>query len=195
MEKQLQFDEKMIARNFFAINDFSKAENGNFKVSGLLSVFDSEEDNMNGYVYHAGCYNDFCKNYFEKNMKNIPLDILHNTMDIYHLAGKVTEFAVTNSEARIVAEVSRFTPLFENIVGLIEDEVLQGFSDMSFVNDGYFDGTKNLFHVKQCSIFSVTLTQNPAVAKSQLKAMNATKFNFENIKTETEEKKSTFFGL
>ena len=186
-------NDKIIARNFFAINDFSKSENGNYKVSGLLSIFDNEVENINGYVYHKGCYNNFCQNYYAANNKNIPLDILHNTSDIYHLAGKVTEFTATENEVRIISEVSRFTPLFNNIVGLIEDGVLQGFSDMSFVNDGQFDPKTNLLHVKECSIFSVSLVQNPAVVKSQLQAMNATKFNF--TKKNEEVRKSSFFGL
>lgn len=186
-------NDKIIARNFFAINDFSKSESGNYKVSGLLSIFDNEDENFNGYVYHKGCYNNFCENYYAANKKNIPLDILHNTGDIYHLAGKVTEFNATENEVRIIAEVSRFTPLFENIVGLIEDGVLQGFSDMSFVNDGHYDDKTGLLHVTECSIFSVSLVQNPAVVKSQLQAMNATKFNF--TKKKEEAKKSSFFGL
>ena len=190
MEKQ----SNMFVRNFFALNDFSKSSNGNYKVSGLLSTFDNAESNFNGYVYKAGCYNDFCQNYYGKNGKNIPLDVLHNVTDLSHLVGKVTEFTATNSEARIVAEVSRYALHFENIVGLIEDGILQGFSDMSFVNDAkYLDN--GLLEVLSCSLFSVALVQNPAVVASSLVAANATKFNFET-KTENETKpKNTLFGL
>ena len=63
---------------------------------------------------------------------------------------------------------------------------------MSFVSDYYFDPETNLLHVKECQIFSVALVQNPAVVKSTLEALNATKFNFERKK---ESKKSVFFGL
>lgn len=184
--------DRIIAQNFFALNDFSKLENGNYGVKGLLTILDNEEENLNGYVYHSGCYDAFCNNYYAKNNKNIPLDLLHNVTDISHLAGKVTEFNAVGGEVRIVAEVSKSAVLFNNIVGLIEDGVLQGFSDMSFVSDYDHDPKTNLLHVKECAIFSVALVQNPAVAKSTLEAMNATKFNF---KKKEEVKKSVFFGL
>ena len=103
-------NDKIIARNFFAINDFSKSESGNYKVSGLLSIFDNEVENINGYVYHKGCYNNFCQNYYAANNKNIPLDILHNTSDIYHLAGKVTEFTATCPICSGVIELANGKP-------------------------------------------------------------------------------------
>jgi hypothetical protein len=195
------YNEMLMATNFFAINDFKKTENGNMKVSGLLTIFDNLTSNGNGLVYHAGCYDDFCKNYYQQNGKSIPLDLLHNTTDINHIAGKVTEFIVTNNEVRIVAEISKHAPLFENIVGMVEDGVLQGFSDMSYIDNGYFDNETELFHVNKCSIVSIALVPTPAVAKSQL-ALNSTKFTFgsENEKKENDikeeaEKRSVFFGL
>ena len=184
--------DRIIAQNFFALNDFSKLENGNYGVKGLLTILDDEQSNMNGYVYHSGCYDAFCNMYYAKNNKSIPLDLLHNVTDISHLAGKVTEFTSAGNEVRIVAEVSKSAVLFNNIVGLIEDGVLQVFSDMSFVSDYEYDPKTNLLHVKECQIFSVALVQNPAVVKSTLEALNATKFNFERKK---EPKKSVFFGL
>ena len=192
MENKQQQYNRPVASNFFAMNDFSKLENGNYGVKGLLTIFDNEVSNYNGYVYHSGCYDSFCKNYYEANKKNIPLDILHNTEDIHHLAGKVTEFSANENEVNIVAEVSKHAVLFNNIVGLIEDGILQGFSDLSFVSDYTIDNTTGLFHVKQCEIFSVALVQNPAVVKSTLEAINSTRFNFGNKK---EEKKSVFFGI
>ena len=195
-------NEKPIVRNFFAINDFKKTDSGNVVVSGLLTIFDNVTSNGNGLVYHAGCYDDFCKNYYQQNGKSIPLDLLHNPDNINHIAGKVTEFTVTNAEVKIVAEISKHAPLFENIVGLIEDGVLQGFSDMSYVDDGDYDRESGLFHVNKCSIISIALVPNPAVAKSQL-VLNSTKFTFgEEKKNEIEKekeneagKRSTFFGL
>lgn len=197
MEKQIQqqSDNKLIAQNFFAFNDFSKSENGNYKVSGLLSILDNEIENLNGYVYHSGCYNKFCKNYYEANGKNIPLDVLHNTWTLDHLAGKVTEFTAKDNEVRIVAEVSKSAIRYENIVGLIEDGVLQGFSDYSFIGKYDFDKEKELLHVYECFIQSVTLTTNPAVVKSQLETMNATKFNFNGKKKEDEEETKNSIGI
>ena len=186
MEKQ----QSNLISNFFAINDFSKAENGNYRVKGLLTTFDNPEANLNGYLYKAGCYDTFLKSYYQSNGKNIPLDILHNVTDLAHLVGKVTEFNVTKNEAQIVAEVSRYAIHFNSIVGLIEDGVLQGFSDMSFVNNGkYLDN--GMLEVSECSLFSVALVQNPAVVASKLQLANATKFNF----IEEEIPHNTLFNL
>ena len=69
---------RIIAQNFFALNDFSKLENGNYGVKGLLTILDDEQSNLNGYVYHAGCYDAFCNMYYAKNNKSIPLDLLHS---------------------------------------------------------------------------------------------------------------------
>ena len=190
-------DANPIARNFFAINDYSKSDNGNYKVSGLLTILDNEVENFNGYVYHSGCYDHFCKNYYQANSKNIPLDIFHNTWTLENLAGKVTEFISTKNEVRIVAEVSKHAIHFNSICGLIEDGILQGFSDMSHVLKYDIDNKTNLLHVYECAISSVTLTPNPAVVKSQLEAMNATKFTFAE-KKDIENKKAgglSIFGL
>ena len=190
-------DANPIARNFFAINDYSKSDNGNYKVSGLLTILDNEVENFNGYVYHSGCYDNFCKNYYQANSKNIPLDIFHNTWTLENLAGKVTEFISTKNEVRIVAEVSKHAIHFNSICGLIEDGILQGFSDMSHVLNYDIDNKTNLLHVYECAISSVTLTPNPAVVKSQLEAMNATKFTFAE-KKDIENKKAgglSIFGL
>ena len=192
-QQQQQFNDKLMARNFFAINDFSKSENGNYKVSGLLTILDNEVENLNGYVYHSGCYDNFCKNYYQANNKNIPLDIFHNTWTLENLAGKVTEFMANKNEVRIVAEVSKYAVHFNSICGLIEDGILQGFSDMSYVLKHNIDNKTNLLHVYECAISSVTLTPNPAVVKSQLEAMNATKFYFG--KKDEEEKRNGIFGL
>lgn len=182
--------ESPLAYNFFALNDFSKLENGNYGVKGLLTTFDDEAANVNGYVYQSGCYDDFCRNYFQKNNKHIPLDLLHNTFEFNHLAGKITEFTSTENEVKIVAEVSKHAVLFNNIVGMIEDGVLQGFSDMSFV-DKYKMSNSGLMYVERCSIISVALVPVPAVGASMLEAANGTKFNFKK----SGEKKSNFFGL
>lgn len=183
--------EDKLAFNFFALNDFSKMENGNFAVKGLLTTFDNEDSNANGFVYQAGCYDDFCKSYFKKNNKFISLDLLHNPYDISHIAEKVTEFNSTENEVSIVAEVSKSAVLFNNICGLIEDNVLQGFSDMSFV-DKYQIAANGLIYVEKCSIVSVALVTMPAVGQSALEAMNGTKFNFQKFKKEN---KNTLFNL
>lgn len=191
MEKKIE--NRLIPTNFFAINDFSKMENGNFQVKGLLSTFNDANANFNPYIYKSGCYDAFCKNYYEANKKNITVDVLHNTFDFAHLVGKITEFNSNETEASIVCEISKHAIYFNNVVGLIEDGILQGFSDMSYIDKYYFDEESQNMVVEACSIVSVTLTPLPAVAKSQLQALNATKFNFTKKKEEV--KKSSFFGL
>ena len=89
--------------------------------------------------------------------------------------------------------IFKYAVHFNSICGLIEDGILQGFSDMSYVLKHNIDNKTNLLHVYECAISSVTLTPNPAVVKSQLEAMNATKFYFG--KKEEEEKRNGIFGL
>ncbi|HAT81199.1 MAG TPA: hypothetical protein DCS17_07385 [Flavobacterium sp.] len=186
---------EFLAKNFFAFNDFSKLKNGNFGIKGLLTIFDNDTANENQYVYHNGCYDNFCKNYYEAKNKHIPLDLLHNVTDINHLIGKVTEFKLSENTAEIVGEISKWTPMFNNVVGLIEDQILQGFSDMSYITDGYWS-ENDLLHVTSCSIVSVALVPVPAVSESKLFAANGTKFNFEKqIEFESENKIKTIFGL
>ncbi|HOV88987.1 MAG TPA: HK97 family phage prohead protease [Candidatus Paceibacterota bacterium] len=197
MEKIIK-ENKIIVNNFFSFNGVKKSESGNLIVSGLLTKFNDEEANFNGYVYKSGCYNEFCENYFQKNNKNIPVELLHNSFDINHLCGKVIEFTADDNQATIICEISRHATLFNNIEGLIEDGILQGFSDTSYVTDGYIDNEKGLLFVNKCEILSVSLVQNPAVAGSNLTINNSTKFNF--FKTKKDDKKgekhnSFFFNI
>lgn len=196
-----EYKEKLMARNYFAFNDFSESEKGNFIVKGILTKFNDENANLNGYVYNRGCYNDFCKKYYEQKERNIPVDLLHNTMDINHLVGKVLEFHADDNQASIVVEISKYAILFNNVKGLIEEGILQGFSDYSYIEDGYYDNQKNLLIVNKCNIVSVSLVPDPAVIDSNLIVTNATKFFFKEInkvKEDDEDKKkskSFFFGL
>jgi hypothetical protein len=108
------------------------------------------------------------------------------------------EFTADDNQATIICEISRHATLFNNIEGLIEDGILQGFSDTSYVTDGYIDNEKGLLFVNKCQILSVSLVQNPAVAVSNLTINNSTKFNF--FKTKKDDKKgekhnSFFFNI
>lgn len=172
-----------------AITEKKISDNG-YYVSGVWKRFN--EVNENGYIYTENCFDDFINNYFVKYQKNVPLTILH-VPDAFHLAGVVNKIEKVKNELILRAKISKGAIYYEKFVQLIEDGVLQGFSDKGYALD--YELTENGLLIRQATLQHISLVDMPAMVDSEILA-NATDFkgfdfNKQN-KTETKTKSKLF---
>ena len=137
-------------------------EKGNetgFKVKGLLTTFDVI--NENGQIFKANSYDKFINEYFIKNSINIPLDIMHER-GIEYLAGVVETLEQTSSGVSLTAYIPKGVYYYNLIKLLIDNGILQGFSNYGYSKD--YDISGENFIVKDFSLISVSLVDVPGDA-------------------------------
>lgn len=164
-----------------AITEKKISDNG-YYVSGVWKRFN--EVNENGYIYAEDAFDDFISNYFVKYQKNVPLNIQHQK-DLPHLAGAVLSIEKRKYELILHAMVSKGAIYYEKIVQLIEDGVLQGFSDEGAAYD--YQQTENGLLIRKATIERISLVDMPAMGDSEI-LTNATDFKGFNFNKQDKNK-------
>jgi len=128
-----------------------------FTLSGLLTRFDSV--NGNDQQWQSTSYDEGITNYFEKNNLFVPLDLQHER-DIRSLAGRLELLEKTEEGILIQAFVPRGVYYYNLIKTLLDNHILQGFSNYGYVTRGHI--TDDVLHVEAFQLISASLVDVPA---------------------------------
>jgi len=128
-----------------------------FTLSGLLTRFDSV--NENAQQWQSTAYDEGLTNYFEKNNLFVPLDLQHER-DIRCLAGRLESLEKTEEGVLIHAYVPRGVYYYNLIKTLLDNHILQGFSNYGYVTRGHI--TDEVLHVEAFQLISASLVDVPA---------------------------------
>ncbi len=158
-------------KNTFRIENSKLNDNGDYVVSGYFKVWKNR--NFNGERYTTDAYDEFINSYFEKNEFNVPINLLHQK-DIFHLVGKVDNMIKDDIGIYLDVIISKHAIYFEKVVGMIEDKILQGFSDEGFATN--WDEDEDGVLIRQAILERISLVDLPAEVDAKLEIENATKF-------------------
>lgn len=159
---------KLIKNQYKFTNTVEDPETKDYKVSGYAMHFD--EPNYNGEIYNKTAFNKFINDYYIKNKKNMPLTIMHET-GLNSLIGRIDTFEILDDGVFINATISKSAPRFRNIVGLIEDSVLTGFSTEGFAFD-YKELENGLTYINEAALTRISVVDQPADAQSDFEIKN-----------------------
>lgn len=159
---------KLIKNQYKFTNTVEDPETKDYKVSGYAMHFD--EPNYNGEIYNKTAFNKFINDYYIKNKKNMPLTIMHET-GLNSLIGRIDTFEIFDDGVFINATISKSAPRFRNIVGLIEDGVLTGFSTEGFAFD-YKELENGLTYINEAALTRISVVDQPADAQSDFEIKN-----------------------
>lgn len=176
--------EKILVKNYAAFLPFEKDEkkykiitdkDGNeigFEVTGMVTDFKTA--NQNGQKFERNSYDRFVKEYFEANELNIPIDLMH-IRDAFHLAGVAKKFTKKDGGVQVVAFIPKGVYFYNMIKILLENGVLQGFSNYGYINDYDYDRANNEIIVKDFQLISISLVDVPSDVSGKF-VSNATNF-------------------
>lgn len=141
----------------YSIRKNPDGEEVGFTLSGLLTRFDSI--NENDQQWQSTAYDEGLQNYFEKNNLFVPLDLQHER-DIRSLAGRLESLEKTEEGILIEAYVPRGVYYYNLIKTLLDNHILQGFSNYGYVTRGHI--TDDVLHVEGFQLISASLVDVPA---------------------------------
>jgi len=141
----------------YSIRKNADGEEIGFTLSGLLTRFDSI--NQNDQRWSATAYDEGLQNYFEKNNLFVPLDLQHER-DIRSLAGRLESLEKTEEGVLINAYIPRGVYYYNLIKTLLDNYILQGFSNYGYVTRGHI--TDDVLHVEAFQLVSASLVDVPA---------------------------------
>ena len=194
---------KIKVQNYAA---FSSIENGEKKykiitsedgqergieVKGMVTSF--LDENFNEMKFDKTAYDKCISEYFEKNNLNIPIDLMH-VRDGFHLLGVCTKFKKTSSGVEIVAFIPKGVYFYGLVKTLIENDVLQGFSNMGFITNYSFE--EDTLIVEEFQLISISLVDVPADVSGKFATQNTIFEGFENQNPKPETKNNlSIFGI
>lgn len=168
-------------RNYFMIEDVSTIEQSEENPVILKGYFKKWKSiNGNREKYEKTAYDKFIQEYFVENKLNVPVDVNHGS-GIESLIGKVVK--MENNSVGIWAEIelSKHAIHYANIIGLIKDGILQGFSDHGWSTDYEYvyntDGSFSHMLIREAQLLSISIVPTPAETKATFEFSNATKFS------------------
>lgn len=190
-------DKKILQlKNNFLIEKVEKPkiESENFVVAGYFKKWANQ--NLNLERYESTAYDEFIEEYFVKNKLNVVVNLMHG-QDFEDLAGKIVLMEKNTVGIWVEVEISKHAINYANILGMIEEGILQGFSDEGYSTDYdvKFDSDGNFSHyvIKKANLLRVSLVDTPAEATAKFSIQNATNFEgFNNPKHEQKNKALPF---
>lgn len=185
---------------------FSPIENGEKKYKIITSVDGQElgievkgtvtsflDENFNEMKFDKKAYDKCISEYFEKNDLNIPIDLMH-VRDAFHLLGVCTKFKKTSSGVEIVTFIPKGVYFYGLVKTLIDNGILQGFSNMGFITDYSYEEDK--FIVEEFQLISISLVDVPADVSGKFATQNTRFEGFESQEPVKETKNNlSIFGI
>lgn len=141
------------------------------EIKGLLTTFGQVNDN--GYNFDRQSYDKVVNDYFEANELNIPVDLMHVRDNVTHLAGVLRKFTKRNGGVEITAFIPKGVYFYGLIKVLLDNGVLQGFSNYGWITKGDWNNDEIL--VSEFRLISASLVDLPADVGGKFVA-NATQF-------------------
>ena len=171
------------------------AEDGSEKgieVKGYLTKFG--ETNFNGFNFEKKSYDQCINDYFEKNDLNIPIDIMHNR-DALHLAGVCNKFQKKQDGVEITAFIPKGVYFYNLIKILIDNGILQGFSNYGSISDYDFDRASDSLIVKSFQLISISLVDVPADTFGKFATQNTIFEGFKDEYLQETKNELNIFGI
>ena len=156
------------------------------EVKGTVTSF--LDENFNEMKFDKKAYDKCISEYFEKNDLNIPIDLMH-VRDGFHLLGVCTKFKKTSSGVEIVTFIPKGIYFYGLVKTLIDNGILQGFSNMGFITDYSYE--EDIFIVEEFQLVSISLVDVPADVSGKFATQNTIFEGFENQESKTETKTET----
>lgn len=182
-------------KKYKIITDDAGNEKG-IEVKGYLTKFG--EANFNGQNFDRKSYDQCIQEYFEKNELNIPIDLMH-VRDAFHLAGVCKKFQKKSDGIEITAFIAKGVYFYGLIKTLIDNGILQGFSNLGFITDYDWNRQTDELIVKAFQLISISLVDVPADTFGKFATQNTI---FEGFKNELEKEKEqkiknelNFYGI
>ena len=95
--------------------------------------------------------------------------------DAFHLAGVAKKFTKKDGGVQVVAFIPKGVYFYNLIKILLENGVLQGFSNYGYINDYDYDRVNNEIIVKDFQLISISLVDVPSDVSGKF-VSNATNF-------------------
>lgn len=163
------------------------------EVKGYLTKFG--EANFNGQNFDRKSYDTCISEYFEKNQLNIPVDLMH-IRDMFHLAGICNKFQKRSDGIEITTFIPKGVYFYGLIKILIDNGILQGFSNYGYIANWDYDRNSDTLIVKEFALISISLVDAPADTSGKFATQNTV---FEGFKSDIEkerlEKELNIFGI
>lgn len=153
------------------VTDANNNEVG-IEVSGKVTEFNVT--NENGLKFDKKSYDACISDYFEKHGLNIPIDIMH-VRDAQHLAGVAKKFIKRSDGVEVTAFIPKGVYFYGLIKTLIDNGVLQGFSNYGCMRDCEWSREDEAVVVKEFFLISISLVDVPADTSTKF-IKNATDF-------------------
>lgn len=155
------------------------------RLRGRLTTFDMV--NVNDMAFKLDSYDKFVDGYYQANGLNVPVCLQHDDTDVRNLCGIVEEMKKTEEGVDIVVNVPKGVYYYNLIKLLIDNGVLQGFSNCGAVMDADTNEEGSLV-IKDFALLHVALVTIPADTGAKL--VRNTIFNgFGKREDKKEEKK------
>lgn len=185
---------------------FSPIENGEKKYKIITSVDGQElgievkgmvtsflDENFNEMKFDKKAYDKCISEYFEKNELNIPIDLMH-VRDGFHLLGVCTNFKKTKSGVEIITFIPKGVYFYGLVKTLIDNGILQGFSNMGFITNYSFE--EDVFIVEEFQLISISLVDVPADVSGKFATQNTIFEGFKNQEPKAGTKNNlSIFGI
>ena len=111
--------------------------------------------------------------------------------DAFHLLGVCTKFKKTSSGVEIVTFIPKGVYFYGLVKTLIDNGILQGFSNMGFITDYSYEEEQDIFIVKEFQLISISLVDVPADVSGKFATQNTIFEGFENQESKAETKTET----
>lgn len=162
------------------------------EVKGYLTKFG--EANFNGQNFDRKSYDTCISEYFEKNQLNIPVDLMH-IRDAFHLAGVCKKFQKKSDGIEITAFIAKGVYFYNLIKILIENGVLQGFSNLGFITDYDWNRQTDELIVKAFQLISISLVDVPADTFGKFEVQNTIFEGFKNESLQEVKNELNIYGI
>lgn len=156
--------------------------------------------NANGERYTKDAIDKFIQEYFVEKKLNMPVDIEHDRRPEW-LAGRVVYIESNSTGFYYVAYIPRTFLYYDEVKGLLQNHILQGFSKCGWATDWEWlkDNNGNEYClVKEIQIVRMSIVSTPANGVNFERVQeieNATRFNkVEEAAKEEDKKKSSAFA-
>ena len=130
-----------------------------FRLKGLVTTFDVQ--NENGQVFKNYSYNKFVAEYFVEHSLNVPIDIMH-IRDLSHIAGYAEKLEALENGIEVTAFVPKGVYYYNLIKVLIDNGILQGFSNYGYARDYEWSDDYETMIIKDFALISISLVDAPA---------------------------------
>ena len=140
-------------------------EETGIRLRGRLTTFDMV--NVNDMAFRLDSYDKFIDGYYRANGLNVPVCLQHDDTDVRNLCGIVEEMKKTDEGVDIVVNVPRGVYYYNLVKLLVDNGVLQGFSNCGAVMEAETNDEGALI-IKDFALLHVALVTIPADTGAKL---------------------------